>query len=76
MVSRFCFVYVIFCFVALLILAIFLRDANRRMFYELHDQEVQRVQLKQQLWQKQLQLASAITPSEVGQRVTPKKSEE
>ncbi len=76
MVSRFCFVYVIFCFVALLVLAIFLRDANRHMFYELHDREVQRVQLKQQLWQKQLQLESAINPSKIGQRVTPKESSE
>ena len=73
MVSRFCFVYVIFCFVALMILSVFLRDANRRMFYELYDQEAQRVQLKQQLWQKQLQLESAINPSEVGKRVTPRK---
>ena len=68
--SRFCFVYVVFCFVAILVLAIFLRDANSRMFYLSRTYRVEHEQLKQQqLWKKQLLLEKKINPGAVIQRL-------
>jgi hypothetical protein len=69
MVSRFCFVYVVFCFVAILVLAIFLRDANSHMFYLSRTYRVEREHLKQQLWQRQLQLEHRTHPGAVIQRL-------
>jgi hypothetical protein len=69
MVSRFCFVYVVFCFVAILVMAIFLRDANSHMFYLSRTYRAEREQLKQQLWQKQLQLENKTHPGAVIERL-------
>ena len=63
--SRLCFMFVIFCFVAALVLSIFLRDANHRMFYELRVYQGQHNQLTRQLWQKQLELEQSINPSAI-----------
>ncbi len=65
MVSRLCFIYVIFWFVAVLVLSIFLRDANHRMFYELRVCRGQYKQSTRQLWQKQLELEQFINPSAI-----------
>lgn len=65
MVSRLCFIYVIFWFVAVLVLSIFLRDANHRMFYELRVCRGQYNQTSRQLWQKQLELEQSINPSAI-----------
>ena len=69
MVSRFCFVYVVFCFVAILVLAIFLRDANSHMFYLSRTYRVEHEQLKQQLWKKRLLLENKTHPGAVIQRL-------
>ena len=69
MVARLCFVYMTFCLVAILVLAIFLRDENSRMFYTLRMGRVEKKQLEVQLWQKQLQLENSTNPEEVERRL-------
>ena len=69
MVARHCFVYMTFCFVAILVLAIFLRDENSRMFYALRTGRVEQKHLERQLWQKQLQLENSTNPEEVEKRL-------
>ncbi len=69
MVARLCFVYMTFCFVAILVLAIFLRDETSRMFYTLRVGRVEKKQLELQLWQKQLQLENSTNPEEVEKRL-------
>ena len=69
MVSRFCFVYVVFCFVAVLVMAIFLRDANSHMFYLSRTYRAEHDRLKQQLRIKQLQLEHRTHPGAVVQRL-------
>jgi hypothetical protein len=67
--SRFRLAFVVFYFTAVLILAVYLRDANKRFFYQLCTYEAERKQLKQELWQKQLQLESLINPAAISQRL-------
>lgn len=69
MVARFCFVYVVFCFVAILVMAIFLRDANSHMFYLSRTYRAERDQLQQQLWNKQLLLENRTHPGAVIQQL-------
>ena len=59
------FVFAIFCLTAILLVAIFLRDANNRVFNELCRYRQELGQLKQQLGAKQLRLESMITPAAV-----------
>ena len=67
--SRFCFVFVIFYFTAVLILTVALRSANNRIFYKLCTLEAEQSRLKQQLWQKQLQLENLINPASISERL-------
>ena len=67
--SQFRFVFVIFCFTAVLIFAVYLRSANNRIFYELHACNAEQSQLKQDLGTKQLLLESMINPAAISQRV-------
>jgi len=67
--SRFCFVFVIFYFTAVLIATVWLRSANNRTFYKLCTINAQQSQLKQQLWQKQLRLENLINPAIVSERL-------
>jgi len=60
--SRFCFVFVIFYFTAVLIATVWLRSTNNRIFYKLCTINAQQNQLKQLLWQKQLRLENLINP--------------
>lgn len=69
MSSRFCFGFVIFFFTAVLILTVALRSANNRVFYKLCTVRAKQSRLKQQLWQKQLQLENLINPAAVSQRL-------
>jgi len=69
MKSRFYFVFVAFCFTAILIFAVYLRSADNRIFYKLCAREAEQGRLKQQLWQKQLQLENLINPAAVSQRL-------
>lgn len=66
--SRFSFVFVVFCFTAVLIFAVYLRSANDGIFYELCACKAEQNQLKQELGTKQLLLESLINPAAVSQR--------
>ena len=63
------FVFVVFCFAAILVLAAYLRGASNRVFYKLWSVNTEQGRLKQQLWQKQLQLESLINPAAVSERL-------
>jgi cytochrome c-type biogenesis protein CcmE len=67
--SRFCFIFVIFYFTAVLILTIYLRGANNRIFYKLYMRTAEQSRLKQQLWQKQLRLENLINPAAVSRHL-------
>ncbi len=66
---RFCFVFVVFCFTAVLILTVSLRSADNRIFYQLCTIKAEQSRLKQQLWQKQLRLENLINPAAISQRL-------
>jgi cytochrome c-type biogenesis protein CcmE len=72
--SRFYFVFVVFCFTAVLILTIYLRSANNRIFYKLCTRTAEQGRLKQQLWQKQLRLENLINPAAVSRRLNGRKT--
>lgn len=65
MMSRLCFVYVVLCVIAVMVLGVFLRDANQRMFNELRTLRAEQNRLTQQLWQTQLALENSINPNQV-----------
>ena len=65
MISRLCFVYAVLCVIAFMVLSVFLRDANNRMFNELRNLRADHNQLTQQLRQKQLTLEQLINPNQV-----------
>ncbi len=67
--SQFRFVFVVFCFTAVLIFAVNLRSANNRIFYELYACNAKMNRLKQELGTKQLLLAGLINPAAISQRV-------
>ena len=67
--SRFRFVFVIFYLTGILILAVYLRNANNRLFHELSVQEDRQQQLNKDLADKQLRLECLINPSAVSERV-------
>lgn len=68
MASRFYLVFVVFCFTAVLIFAVYLRNANNRIFNELCACRGEQSRLKQELGTKQLLLESIINPAAVSQR--------
>ncbi|MDD5064818.1 MAG: hypothetical protein PHQ35_08695 [Phycisphaerae bacterium] len=72
--SWFCFVFVVFCFTAALILTIYLRNADNRTFYKICVCTAEQNRLKQQLWQKQLRLENLISPAAVSHRLDANKS--
>ena len=67
--SRFRFVFVIFYFTGILVLAVYLRNANDRIFYELSTQKAKQRQLNKDLADKQLQLERLFNPSAVSERI-------
>ena len=69
------FVFIIFCFTALLILTVYLRSAENHIFYRLYTINIEQDRLKQQLWQKQLQLESLINPAAVTRRLSNQQNE-
>ena len=66
--SRLYFVFVVFCFTAVLIFAVYLRNANNRIFNELCACRVEQSRLEQELGTKQLLLEGIINPAAVSQR--------
>ena len=65
---RLYFVFVVFCFTAVLVFAVYLRSANNRIFYELCTCRVEQSRLRQELGTKQLLLEGIINPAAVSQR--------
>ncbi len=66
---RFSFVLVVFFFAATLIVAVYLRGANHRVFYRLCTYRMEQERLRQQLWQKQLRVEALINPASISRRV-------
>ena len=67
--SQFRFVFVVFCFTAVLIFAVNLRSTNNRIFYERCACKAKMSRLKQELGTKQLLLEGLINPAAISQRV-------
>ena len=63
------FVLVVFFFAATLIMAVYLRGANHRVFYRLCTYRMEQGRLQQELWQKQLRVESLINPASISQQV-------
>jgi len=57
------FVYIIFFLTAVLIFTVYIRGAQRRVFYDICAVERKQHLLRQQLWQKQLRLEGSINPA-------------
>lgn len=68
--SRHYFVLVIFFFAATLIVAVYMRGANKRVFYQLRTQRMEQGRLQQELWQKQLRVESLINPASISRRLS------
>lgn len=66
---QFRFVFAIFCFTAILILAVYLRSANNRVFYKLWADGVKQDRLERELREKQLRVEQLINPTAVLQRI-------
>jgi hypothetical protein len=64
------FVFLVFYFVAVMVVVVFLRDTNNHQFYSLQAYRTDQARLRQQLWQKQLQLESLTRPDAVVRLVT------
>ena len=52
-----------------MILTVLVRNANHRMFYKLCELNAEQARLKQQLWQKQLQVESLMSPAVISERL-------
>ena len=66
---RFSFVLVVFFFAATLIVAVYLRGADHRVFYKLCTYRMEQRRLQQELWQQQLRVESLINPASVSRRL-------
>jgi len=69
MASRFCFVLVVFFFAATLIVAVYLRGADKWAFYRIRTYRIEQGRLQQELWQKQLRVESLINPASISQKL-------
>ncbi len=67
---RFRFVFVIFCLTAIMVLAVYLRGVNNRVFYELSKCRAEQTRLMQELGTKQLLLEKLINPSAVSDSIS------
>jgi hypothetical protein len=63
------FVVVMFFFAGTLIMSVYLRGANHRIFYTLRRQRIEESRLQQELWQKQLRLERMTNPASVSQHL-------
>ena len=60
---KFRFIFVVFYFATVSIFTVYVRCANNKIFYRLYATVAEQNQLKQQLWQKQLELENKINPA-------------
>jgi len=65
MTMRWWFVLVVFYVVAIMVAVVFLRDTNNHLFYTLRACRMDEARLKQELWQRQLQLEGLTRPEAV-----------
>ncbi len=63
--SRLALVLMVFFFAATLIVTVYLRGSNHRVFYTLRRYKIEQGQLQQELWQKQLRVESLISPASI-----------
>jgi len=63
--SRLALVLMIFFFAATLIVSVYLRGSNHRVFYTLQRYKIEQRRLQQELWQQQLRVESLINPASV-----------
>lgn len=57
------FIFIVFFFTALLVATVHLRTTSSRIFYRSRAGVVRQNRLKQQLWQKELMMASLTNPA-------------
>ena len=67
--SRSRLVFIVFYMTAILIATVHLRTVSSRLFYRFRTTVVVRDRIKQQLWQKQLQIESLINPSAISEYI-------
>ena len=65
MKGRFSLLCMVFYFTVILIVTVFLRGTNDRIFYRLCVINAEQNRLRQQLWHKQLELEQLINPAAV-----------
>ncbi|MBN2136532.1 MAG: hypothetical protein JW720_01875 [Sedimentisphaerales bacterium] len=70
--SRFRFVFVIFYCTGILILTVYLRNANNRIFYQRSTQAVEQRRLNKDLADKQIRVECLINPTAVSERLEEK----
>jgi hypothetical protein len=73
--SRSRLIFIVFYLAAVFILTVLLRTNSSRIFYNFRISYVYQNRLKQQLWHKQLTMASMMTPEEISRRIDKSKSE-
>ncbi len=66
---HFRFIYVVLFFTAVLIFAVYIRNVNNRVFYQLYTLEMEQSWLVQELTEKQLEVESMINPAAVSERM-------
>lgn len=63
------YIFVVLVIFLVLISTVYLRRSENREFYKFRNSQVKEARLKQQLWQKQLQLENYINPASVSNAV-------
>ncbi len=69
MKSRWCFIFIVFYLTAISIFTVSVRSANNHIFYKLYVLSIERNRLKQELWQKQLQVENLISPASLSKQL-------
>lgn len=73
--SRSRLIFIVFYLTAVLILTVLLRTNSSRIFKNFRTAIVTQDRLKQQLWHRELKMASLTTPAEISRRVNESQSE-
>jgi hypothetical protein len=66
------YIFVVLVIFLVVISTVYLRRSENREFYKFRNSQVKEARLKQQLWQKQLQLENYINPASVSHVVKEK----
>jgi hypothetical protein len=70
------FIYVVCCLAFVLLFTVHLRLRVSHYFYKLRSAQTRQSQLKQTLWQKQLQFDLASNPATLSQKMQPQRNSE